>query len=254
LNVFAPECGFTARRFEMMIRKFTGDFAERLAAAVVCLLFLFSTATFAGPPLVCHVFEIGNAKSLPWTSPGWNLTGSESYHTKKLAFDTIALLDSDTDANAIVHMETLRRATLYARKDPVAAKELLTKLIVRAQAAGGSARAALANFDAGYLAEAYKQWMGQDEPNPARGLDGYALVSKALAARGSDPEMEFAAALITLQGPANEHARHAQRAIAGAKNDPLLARNLSSRFHGAQSETVAEMIYANPQVKTVAKP
>ena len=44
--------------------------------------------------------------------------------------------------------------------------------------------------------------------------------------------MEFAAALITLQGPESDHRQHIQNAMAGAKNDPLLARNLAAHFHG----------------------
>ena len=35
---------------------------------------------------------------------------------------------------------------------------------------------------------------------------------------------------------------HAQQAIAGAKNDPLLARNLASHFIGDQGQTIVEML------------
>ena len=152
-------------------------------------------------------------------------------------------------------METLRRATLYARRDPIAAKELLARLHARATSAESSGHPdALAWFDAGYLAETYKQWIGQswmrvskEEQNPAAGLDGYALVKKALALRGPSPngddaQMEFAAALITLSGPADEHHQHAQKAIADAKTDPLLAQNLASRFIGPQTETMSELL------------
>jgi hypothetical protein len=90
----------------------------------------------------------------------------------------------------------------------------------------------MAWFDLGYLAETYQQWMGRSEPNPARGLDGYAYVKRAISLRGSDPEMEFAATLITLSGPESDHREHLQKALAGAKNDPLLAQNLSSTFNG----------------------
>jgi hypothetical protein len=97
----------------------------------------------------------------------------------------------------------------------------------------------MAWFDVGYLAEAYKQWMGKGEPNPAAGLDGYALVKKALSLRGQDSEMEFAAALITLRGPEDAHRDHARKAMAGAKSDPFLARNLSSNFN---HQTIAELL------------
>src|SRR5260370_25739134 len=145
-------------------------------------------------------------------------------------------------------METLRRATLYARKDPVAAKDLLARLHARATSAESSGHPdALAWFDAGYLAEAYKQigqsWMrvSKDEQNPAAGVDGYALVKKALGLRGPDAQMEFAAALITLSGPQEEHRHCALKAIAGAKTDPLLAQNLSSNFKGTQAHIMSEM-------------
>ena len=43
-------------------------------------------------------------------------------------------------------------------------------------------------------------------------------------------EQEFAAALMTTDGARSEHERHLQSAMAGAKADAMLARNLSSRF------------------------
>jgi len=148
----------------------------KIAITLLLAILFFATSAIAGPPLVCHPFDIGNAKSLPWIGDGWNLTGSESYDNKNLAADTIAILDSDS--TVLVHMETLRRATLYAGKDHLLAKQLLLKLIARANVTGtaGSA-AALANFDAGYLAETYKQyqWITKSESNPDTGFDGFAL-------------------------------------------------------------------------------
>src|SRR5205085_2505488 len=204
-----------------------------------------------GPPLICHSVETGPAKSLPWISHDWNLRGGETYDTKNLVRDTLEILAPDTPV--LVRMETLRRATLYARKDPLAAKELLARLHARATSAESSGRPdALAWFDVGYLAEAYKQWIGQswmkvskDEQNPAAGVDGYALVKKAIGLRGSDPQMEFAAALLTLSGPQEEHHQHALNTIGGAKTDPLLAKNLAARFIGPQSQTMSEMLARN---------
>jgi hypothetical protein len=227
-------------------------FALGLTAALLCT----AIVTQAGPPLICHTIEIGQAKSLPWISHSWNLSGGENYDTKNLVRDTLEILSPETPV--IIRMETLRRATLYARKDPVAAKELLAKLHARATSAESSGRPdALAWFDAGYLTETYKQWIGQpwmrvskDEQNPAAGVDGYSMVKKALALRGSfqkgdDPQMEFAAALITLSGPHNEHRIHAEHAIAGAKTDPLLAENLATHFIGTESQTTAEILSKN---------
>ncbi len=223
----------------------------RFAIALGVALLLIAIIAQAGPPLICHTIEIGRAKSLPWISHNWNLSGGENYDTKNLVKDTLEILGPTTPV--LVRMETLRRATLYARKDPQAAKELLARLHARATSLESSGHPdALAWFDVGYLAETYKQWIGQNLPhmtdgmrmdaNPASGVDGYALVKKAIALRGDDPQMEFAAALITLSGPQEEHRQHAQKAIAGAKSDTLLAQNLSTRFVGAQSETMSELL------------
>src|SRR5262252_7010658 len=239
------------RRQDKMRLRNIGLFRCVCFAAIVKAILLFADAAAAGPPLICHSFEIGNAKSLPLASHSWNLTGSENYDTKNLAADTLEILKPDTPV--LVRMETLRRATLYARKDPVAAKELLTRLHARATAAESAGHPdALAWFDAGYLVETYKQWIGQDLPhmtdgmrldaNPAAGVDGYAWVKKAIALRGDDAQMEFAAALITLSGPREGHAQHAQKAVTGAKADALLAQNLATHFIGPKDLTVSEML------------
>src|SRR5689334_921876 len=236
--------------------------SSRFALVLVIITLCFASVALAGPPLICHAFEIGQAKSLPLASNSWNLSGSENYDTNNLANDTLEILQPDTPV--LVRMETLRRATLYARKDPLAAKALLAKLHARATSAESSGHPdALAWFDAGYLVETYKQWIGQDLPhmtdgmrldaNPAAGVDGYAWVKKAIALRaaalkGDDAQMEFAAALITLSGPREEHAQHAQKAIAGAKSDALLAQNLATHFLGP-NETVSQMLAKNLTTK-----
>lgn len=222
--------------------------SPRFALGILGAFLVLASTAQAGPPLICHVIEIGQAKSLPWTSHGWDLSENQNYDPKNLVRDTLAILDANTPV--LVRMETLRRATLYARKDPRAAKELLTRLHARATGAETAGRPdALAWFDAGYLAEAYKQWIGKDEHNPATGLDGYAWVKRAISLRGEDPEMEFAAALITLGGPQKDHREHAQKAMAGAKGDPLLAQNLASRFIGNQGETISEMLAKTTEAK-----
>jgi hypothetical protein len=211
---------------------------SRLAISTVAVLLGFTTFAHAGPPLICHPIEIGQAKSLPWIE--FNHKGSTDYDLKNLSRDTLAILDSNTPV--LVHMETLRRATIYARRDPKVAKELVTRLQARAANSDAAGRPdALAWFDVGYLAEAYKQWIGKGEPNPAAGFDGYSWVRKAISLRGSDPEMEFAAALITLQGSDSAHQDHTRKAMAGAKTDPLLARNLGSNFN---HQTIAELLIA----------
>lgn len=212
--------------------------------------------TMAGPPLICHALEIGSAKSLPWDSDLWNLKGNANYDRSQLVADTLALLSSTTPV--IVRMETIRRATLYAAADPEVAKQLLLKVRDRALDSEKNGHPdALAWFDLGYMVECYKQanmsyrkltsggWEAVIRPNPASNLDGYTWVKKAIGLRGEDPEMEFAAALITLEGPAEERSHrleHARRATAGAASDSLLASNLNERFSGKTGETIAAML------------
>jgi hypothetical protein len=210
----------------------------------------FVTSALAGPPLVCHRFDISNAKSLPWVSHNWKLSGTESYETKNLPADTLAILDNDS--TILVHMETLRRAALYGTKDPVALKHLALKLIARSDAAPQNTPAvAMADFDLGYFAEILTQihWIAKDFANPLQSVDGYALVRKARQLHPNNAQIEFAAALITLEGHVSDHQQYAQAALAGGKNDPLLAQNLSVHFMGPQSETMAEMLARNNALK-----
>ncbi len=197
------------------MKKYQPFFFKYLAAMAATLL-VTAGPVLAGPPLICHAVDIGTAESLPWTSSGWNLTAQETYDISHLVADTLTLLGPSTPV--LVRMETMRRATLYA----------------------------LAAFDFGYLAECYKQaswlhqhtdWLKKTESGEiamrakaAISIDGYQWVRKAIALRGSDPQMEFAAALMTTEAPISEHDQHLQHAIAGAKSDAMLARNLASRF------------------------
>ncbi len=208
----------------------------RTAIALATVLLAFTTFALAGPALICHKIEIGQAKTLPWVDLNFQ-KGNGNYDLNDLTTDTLAILDADP--SVLVHMETLRRATIYARQDQQVAKQLIIRLRARAD----SSNAALSWFDFGYSAETYKQWIGKAEPNPASSIDGYGLVTKAISMRGSDAEMEFGAALITLVTHENDHSSHVQKAIAGAKSNPLLARNLESRF---RDQTVATLL-TNPK-------
>jgi hypothetical protein len=216
-------------------------FSAKYFAAIVGALLIAAVPALAGPPLICHAIDIGAAQSLPWTSTGWNLSGQETYDVSHLVPDTLALLAPSTPV--LVRMETMRRATLYAQQRGAVAKELLLRLEARTKE---NPKDALAAFDFGYLAETYKQanWLRQHtdwlkaanrgaesmDANLVAKIDGYELVRNAIASRGSDPQMEFAAALMTTEGARSEHDRHLQNAIAGSKADALLARNLASRF------------------------
>jgi len=142
----------------------------------------------------------------------------------------------------LARMETLRRATVYAMKNPRIAQELLARLMARAQQAEAAGKPdAMALFDAGYLVEAYKQadWAFKRN-NPAKALDGYSMVLKAIRLQGEDPTMEFAAALISVEP--QRHA-HVQKALAGADEGTLLAKNLVLHNHllGIRGNSVAEL-------------
>jgi hypothetical protein len=196
-----------------------------------------AAAAEAGPPLICHQFDAGNARLLPWaSSSSWN-SPDPSYDIAKLTAETLGLLTPD--APVLARMENMRRATIYAGRDERVAAELLAAVMARAQEDSGTGRNALAWFDAGYLVESYRQashiykwdmlegrakaeWKMRSEPG---GVDGYALVRKALQVAGSNPEMEYAASLMKAGAVSDEHRRRAQ---AGARSGSLLARNLAS--------------------------
>src|SRR5213593_3464326 len=92
-----------------------------MALAAAALLVLARPA-LAGPPLLCFPFEIGAARSLPMGTSGWRATDPR-YDVSHLVADTVALLGPETPV--IVHMETLRRATIYAATNPAVAEQLL---------------------------------------------------------------------------------------------------------------------------------
>jgi hypothetical protein len=183
----------------------------------------------AGPPLICHPYDIGGAKSLPWGSgTGWD-NSDPSYNVQNLANDTLALLDRTTPV--LVRMETLRRAVLYGARDHAAARALLSQLKDREVEAEKSAHpSASALFDYGYFLASLKQihWLYKEDLTG--GIDGYAFVQKALAIDPDSPEMHFAAAIMTADPPRpSERDAHLAKARA-AKNDALLAQNLATHF------------------------
>jgi hypothetical protein len=217
--------------------------SPRSAVAVLCAILVIAAPVLAGPPLICHTINIGSAQSLAWTTSADSLTGRSDFDVAKLVPDTLALLTPSTPV--IVRMETLRRATIYAQSDTRVAKHLLLSLKARTEE---NENDALAQFDFGYLVECYKQmqwarsngmtvWGSGSGNNPAAGVDGYASVKKAIQMRGQDPEMEFAAALITVTNSQKDHAEHARKAAAGAKEDALLARNIEANGFLAVAET-----------------
>jgi len=201
-----------------------------LLAALAFTIVSAATPVFAGPPLICHPFETRGGTLLPWDTTSsatqWKAPLG-SYNVATLTTDVIKLLGAD--APVITRMENMRRATIYASKDPATARQLLDAVIGRAKSArAGDAQAV---FDAGYLIESYRQaepirehrgpeWAAVD----AMLKDGgYGLVQKAIAS-APNPEMEFAASLMTQGATASEHRA---RAAAAAVSGSALAANLA---------------------------
>ena len=179
------------------------------AAAVLASVAVVLTAApaVAGPPFICHAFELSGHQSLPWGprhDAGWK-NPDPSYDVARLNADVTRLLAAPMPVSA--RMETLRRATIYAAKDRAVADSLLKTLEARAKAEPGNA---FALFDAGFLTEAYRQasrvyeWdmLGGREKaewtfKTAPSADGAKLISAAVALNTSDaPEMRKALLLM----------------------------------------------------------
>ena len=201
---------------------------QHLIAAVIAVLVTASPA-LAGPPLICHPFVTEGGTLIAWgTGSGWN-TPDHSYDIKKLVADATAALTPDTPV--LTRMENLRRATIYAMRDPIIAEQLLKALMARALSTTNDGGAW---FDAGYLIEAYRQgthlrgerkagsaaWAAVDETIR---VDGYGFVKKAIAMRGANAEMELAASLMTQGAVAEAHRARAAKAGAGS----LVVKNLA---------------------------
>jgi hypothetical protein len=201
--------------------------------AAVALFVSMAAVTEAGPPLICHPFETGQAPLLTWgNGAGWN-TPSASYDVRRVSRDTLKLLTAD--APVLARMENLRRATIYASQNRDVAFELLTAVLGRALTAqSAGSRDPLPLFDAAYVIEAFRQagtihkWSraGADEQWLSKELgelSGYPFMQRALALAGESAEMEFAASLMQRGATAEAHRR---RAVAGAARGSLLAKNL----------------------------
>jgi hypothetical protein len=224
-----------------MFRNILRSFTLALAALAVINL----TAQ-AGPPLICHPYEIGDAQSLPWAGAEWRDV-KKDYDLNRLVDDTLTLLQANTPV--LVRMETLRRAAIYAIwaqrdhevgyrvKDTKTAEALLARLQERVTASERKGQVdPLALFDAGFFIET---WKNAADRNSAPKLDGYAMTTRASQLRNNDAAMEFAAALMTFTDKALQRA-HLQKAVAGAPENSLLARNLVRHF-GDRGRNIAEL-------------
>jgi hypothetical protein len=202
-------------------------------AATALTVLALAVPALAGPPFVCHPFDIGTAKSLPYDSSNW-LGVRHDYDIHRVVADTESLVTPSTPT--IVRMETLRRAALYASLDRAVAEQLIATMMARVEKAehGGQSMAP-ALFDAGYVVEALSEieqfgnhmtdLAGRDKlAGLTQPFDGRALIQKSLALKPGDASMEFALGLLSR---APESAAHFDKARAGAKEDTVLASNLA---------------------------
>lgn len=199
-----------------------------LAATVVGTATLVISTAQAGPPAICHPVEIGDQASLPWGSNAFDK--KRGYFKSDVLDDVLKFLEASD--SALVHMETLRRATLYLDRDTKRATTLIATLMARALDAEAAGEPnALAWFDAGYLAQCYAQVNIDTRINcgKANGVAGYGWIKKAIQLRGDDPEMEFGAAMATVIAGIPEHRQHAMRVKMLAKKDSLAMKNL--KYH-----------------------
>jgi hypothetical protein len=161
-----------------------------------------------------------------------------SYDSSRLVADTLALLTPQTPV--IVRMETLRRATVYAAKNPKITAALLDTL--QARAAHADQNVGYAVFDFGYLVETYKQaaWMpgasgvtaeAQRAIARAKEIDGYMLVQKAQTLT-DDKAMSFA--LVAMSIDKTHGVDQLRAAIASAreaaKTDAAVRANLANHW------------------------
>ena len=128
-------------------------FSRRSVLAAAVMTVAMAAPALAGPPFICHAFDLSGHQSLPWgsTAQNWN-NPDPSYDIARLEADVPRLLGTAMPVSA--RMETLRRATIYASRDRAVAARLLTALEARAKANPNDANAL---FDAGFLTEAYGQ-------------------------------------------------------------------------------------------------
>ena len=210
--------------------RFTRFALTPLAAAAL----LVASTAYAGPPLLCHPYDIGAARSLPWSGASNWFDGDPAYDVQHVVSDTEALLTPATPV--VVRMETLRRAAIYASSDAALAGRLLDRLVARAEAANGQPDALLW-LDAAYVAGAFREMAMLSQIGPwasrAAGLEAAlgtrkdsVFIARSVAARPDDAAIHFAAALIVADTDREAYREHAGKARAGAAQDALLARNL----------------------------
>lgn len=222
-----------------------GFFPAILLSAALAVPVVFTIAAHAGPPLICHPINIGDAKSLPWGADAF--TKDQSYDASRVVSDTLNLLTPEKPV--LVRMETLRRATLYIDRKQAVADELLGRLMARAMDAEAAGKPdAMAWFDAGYLAQCFHQAETSTSFGPgitkgvgSSAIPGYAWVTKAIAIGGSNAEFELAAALMTIDSSVPEYEDHLRKVFAFGVASGSTAEDVlrwMARIKGSSLETL----------------
>lgn len=187
-------------------------------------------AARSGPPLLCHPYEIGDAKSLPWG--GGPFDRHKTYDTTKLIPDTLALLTHQTPM--LERMETLRRAAIYANSTSKEKCAELTKALDarRSETLGsGTPQNAkvLREIDYWLTVGAIAQFEYRDGA-PANRRAAYDGLVKALGETPRTAEIEFVLATMSWDLQIPEHHGHIAAACDQTAEDSLLAANIRARF------------------------
>ncbi len=208
---------------------------KHITNATLTLIVLAGSA-LAGPPMICHTYSIGNDSSLPWGADknSWN-NPEPKYDATHLAIDTLKLLDSGKPL--LTRMETLRRAAVYSSKNTAAGLELANRLMARALASEVKGQNnSMALFDAGYFVESMKQMAHMSKSNVFSGIDGYDWAKRSLP--GLEDKLAAEYALGLMQAETSWPNEHIRRAVAGAQEGSLLAKNLVKHYQNQSLATV----------------
>jgi hypothetical protein len=204
---------------------------HRILNMLVALIVIATIATpaLAGPPLLCHQIQIGDAQSLPWGKDTFS-TAAE-YDAGKVVNDTLQLLTPDLPV--LARMETLRRATVYIGQDPSRADDLLGSLLTRtldAEVTMDAKALALCYFDAGYFAATLNQAGVKTSFGPQNGkhdlhrVAGYAWMVRGYKIADLDGDMALGLALVTADTRMSEHNMFLEQAVNASPADDA-ARN-----------------------------
>jgi len=209
------------------------------AISTVAIVVFGALSAFAGPPLLCHRFDLGDAQTIPFGEESWSDIQS-GLSAEEIVVQTLDVLSPS--APILVRMETLRRASIYAKKIDGVGAGLLMQLLARQLREGADNRAhALLQFDVGYLLATCEQlggrspglpdWLGGAPALPSlQNVSGYDLLRRAEPLLGEDPQFHFACAVVTAYPRESRFTDHLRCAIEGTEDNTPLARNIVAVF------------------------